>query len=456
MLHQWHKAFLPAMILSCGLNPDAMAHSTHADKIHAFKQSWTAAALRLQREIDINTPLNEATFIGTHNSYNAKTYQIPFVRYIDPNQWLSIYDQLGMGVRSIELDAHWTLNNYFSREILLCHGQSSHLGCGPFDRPFNAGLLELRNWLKENPGEVVLLYIERHLDGHEPRLAAQLDDELGEFIFKPSSIRKNNDQPKSCVSLPGSLTKADILKAGKQLLIVTKGCDGTNPPYEEQDTFQQVWNDFVFAGMGNMPDEPYSFLDSTIDDSTAYPSCSKSTAFRADPTHTTLWRIFEDRTILSNIFDPGKKLEAADMIGLMRCGINWPTMDMLEIADPRLNAAIWSWAPSYPQENHGQCALYKQGEGIQNAPCAQMVAGFACREENTHVIKAIATPGTWTSGEFLCQVSAGKSWHFVMPVNGYQMNTLKESMAGTSMQEVWLNYTNSQHSEGRWVANGRV
>src|SRR5947208_16682357 len=105
---------LSALVLT-GVSFIASGSSVAAD-IETFKHSWTAAALKLQREIDLNAPLNVATFLATHNSYNSKSYQIPFVRYIDPNQNLSIYDQLEIGVRSIELDAHWSLTQDFKKE----------------------------------------------------------------------------------------------------------------------------------------------------------------------------------------------------------------------------------------------------------------------------------------------------------------------------------------------------
>lgn len=455
MYQNFRKAWLPTLILSCAVYTNAHATAYHSSDVEAFKHTWTAQVLKLQREIDIDTPLNEATFIGTHNSYNSKSYQIPFVRYVDPNHILSLYDQLEMGVRSIELDAHWTLTSNFTRDILLCHGLSSHWGCGAFDRQFTEGLEEVRDWLKANPHEVILLYIERHLDGHEPRLASELNQYLGEFIFKPSGIRTGND-PDACVAFPASaLTKAAILKTGKQLVVVAKGCDGSHPNYEEQDKFPEHWNDFVFAGIGTVNNSPFDFIDSGIDDYTPFPDCGKSKIFYPDPNHTGIWRIFEDRTMLSGILNPDSKdiLRAKDMRELVRCGINWPTMDMLSVTDDRLPAAIWSWADSYPQEGQGQCVMYKNNEGMQNLSCGQPVAGYACQNENTHDVKAISTVGKWANGEAMCQTMSGKEWHFAVPVNGFQMDKLKQSMQTTSVQEVWLNY--AENTKGDWIANQR-
>src|SRR3990167_11298028 len=90
----------------------------------SYASTWIEKALKLQREIDLNAPLNEATFIGTHNSYNSKFYANP-VRYIDPNQLLSITDQLETGIRSLEFDVHWTTNKNLLKDLLLCHAGSN-------------------------------------------------------------------------------------------------------------------------------------------------------------------------------------------------------------------------------------------------------------------------------------------------------------------------------------------
>lgn len=446
MLKPVHTALLPSLILSLSLSAPIFADDQSA-QIEAFKHSWTAQALKLQNEIDLNTPLDQATIIGTHNSYNSKAYQIPLIRYIDPNHLLSLYNQLEMGVRSLELDAHWTLSTGFQKDILLCHAKANHVGCGVFDRKFPEGLEEIRDWVKANPNIVILIYIERHLDGHEPRLANELEKYLGDYLYRPTQVRSHSAEPKSCVAIPSTLTKADILKAGKQIVVVVKGCDGTNPHYEETNTFHEVWNDTVFAGIGDINSKPYTFIDTLIGDITPFPDCGKSNEFSSDYKHTSMWRVFEDRTILTDIIHPGKKLLDDDMRQLEQCDINWPTMDMLEIADSRLRAAIWSWAENYPQAGNGNCAMYKSGIGIVNAPCEQ-TAAYACQEENTHEFKAINISGDWKNGETLCQQMAGDTWHFTMPINGTQMRYLKENMATNAINEVWLDY--AMNETGQW------
>lgn len=399
-------------------------------------QTWIKKALRLQREIDLNAPLKETTFLGTHNSFNAKSYAIPLVRYMDPNQLLSIEKQLDIGIRSLEFDAHWTYNSNFSKDILLCHAQSNHLGCGTFDRKISEGLQELRDWLQRHPQEIVILYIERILEKHEPRMAALLDEYLGHFIFKPSIIRQ--DDTKNCLALPSHLSKTDILKNGKQLIVIVRGCDGSAPHYEEQDQFKHLWNDYVFAGIGDIPTKPYRFLEASINDFLLL-DCGKS-IFSADDQHNSLWRIYEDRTVGGSVEKMQKKIEAEPLKKILACGVNWLALDMLDEDDLRLYASVWSWAPTYPQKDQGKCALYEKNVGIKNIPCTFTITGYACQEEKTHQIKAISLIGQRSHGEINCQTLAGKNWHFATPVNAHQMAALKTSMDTILLKEVWLNY----------------
>ena len=74
--------------------------------VDRLQRSWESLSLGLERALQINTPLKDATFLHTHNSYNSSKYTTAF-SYLDPNQNETIYDQLRMGVRAIELDVHW-------------------------------------------------------------------------------------------------------------------------------------------------------------------------------------------------------------------------------------------------------------------------------------------------------------------------------------------------------------
>lgn len=81
--------------------------SARADGIDDFNASWVGRALRAQRRIDLDTPIADTSLVGAHNSFNSEAYSSG-VRYLDPNQRDSTFNQLRMGARAIELDVHWT------------------------------------------------------------------------------------------------------------------------------------------------------------------------------------------------------------------------------------------------------------------------------------------------------------------------------------------------------------
>jgi hypothetical protein len=132
--------------------------------LDAYEVSEVSRALDLQRALGDGLPLQAGLWIGTHNSANS-TSESPTLSQNDSNQQLSLTDQLRLDVRSLELDAHWfpSLRSPGQAPVL-CHALPNHAGCTT-ERLLAQGLAEVAAWLRANPGEVVLLYLEDHLDG---------------------------------------------------------------------------------------------------------------------------------------------------------------------------------------------------------------------------------------------------------------------------------------------------
>ncbi|MBV9486895.1 MAG: hypothetical protein JO246_12660, partial [Frankiaceae bacterium] len=132
-------------------------------QVEKYRHSWVHHALLLQRRLDARSPLYEAQFAGSHNTFNASSYFVPAngkpVDYYptltnqDPNQVFSIADQLRLDIRGIEIDLHWVLSLYGSVStggywVDVCHGDSQslplggptvHVGCS-IDRSFQSAL----------------------------------------------------------------------------------------------------------------------------------------------------------------------------------------------------------------------------------------------------------------------------------------------------------------------------
>ena len=185
-----------SLLISTGAS--AMSAKPPIDPIADFQNSWAGQALAHQRSLDVNSPIIDNNILGSHNTYNSKAYQTA-IRYIDPQQKHSIYDQLRIGARFIELDAHWTAQTHgnvwtWGPGLLLCHsgiGASMgdlHVGCSLTDRFVKDGMAEVTDFLNENPEEVIILYIEDHTDGRHEELLDVLSNTLGSKIYASNGL----------------------------------------------------------------------------------------------------------------------------------------------------------------------------------------------------------------------------------------------------------------------------
>src|SRR5690606_7188270 len=221
--------------------------------------------------------------------------------------------QLRMDIRALEFDVH----TYFSmqgwpwqwrNELLLCHGQDNHLGCSSYDRKFIDGLKDVRNWLDraENRNEVVVLYIEDHIDdGWHDDAIDDIQATLGALVYRPPGG--------TCQGIPMNLSKADIVAAGKRVLLMTDGCNNG-------------FNNWVFGGIGNSLG---GFPTGNVAQLGGYPHC-QSDRFSRQYLDQHLVRYYEDRTNLSALFgDPGDPITPQTVTELLQCGMNLIGFDKL-------------------------------------------------------------------------------------------------------------------------------
>ncbi len=413
----------------------SLAVGAHASDVDNYQGSWIDRALSMQRDLGDFTPLGQATFLGTHNSYNSAAYSSA-VRYVDPNQSRSIRDQLRMDVRALEFDLHtyFSMQGWFwdwGKELLLCHGQDNHAGCSSYDRTFSQGLREIRDWLDqpENRDEVILLYLEDHIDGgwYDDAIT-DLDHYLGDGIYRPEGS--------GCQGIPMDQSRSEILARGKQVILVTDGC-------------ANGFSSWVHGGVG---DYTHGYPTTSVEDLGGYPHCATDQFNRAFQDQHIL-RINEDRTNLSNTFsDPGEPITPAALRTMMQCGINLAGMDKLTPWDGRLKAAVWSWNRGEPN-NAGSgedCAEHLFSGRFNDASCSTQ-RRFACKKPGSHDWYITADAGSWSEGEQLCRNETNGSHRFSVPTHGFDNEKLKEAKAyHGSVGKVWLNYSDRMN-EGEWV-----
>lgn len=402
-------SLLTGFFVSVGAS--AMSAKPPADPIADFQNSWAGKALAHQRDLDVNAPMIDNNILGSHNTYNSKVYQTA-IRYIDPQQKHSIYDQLRIGARFIELDAHWTAQTHgnvwdWGPGLLLCHsgiGASMgdlHVGCSLTDRFVKDGMSEVARFLNENPEEVIILYIEDHTDGRHEELLTILNETLGNKIYASNG----------CKNIADSLTKAQVRGDGKQVVLWKDGGCSANSDMAQ----------LAFTGLGK------------------------------------IGRIWEDQTSVGAIgafFTGGSvdKITAADVTQVFKEGGNIINFDNLTYSDGRLAAGIWSWDVNEPNNSgtssgNQDCAAQKENGRWDDAACIEMKY-VACKAGDGSW-DVSRTKSTWLTAPVACGLLGG-GYTFSAPTNSEENETLKAVKGG--INDVWLN-ASDREEEGKWLVN---
>lgn len=359
--------------------------------------SWESKTLRLQNQIDLHSPMSQNNILGSHNSYNSSEYADDgYLRYIDPQQKHTIKEQLQLGARFIELDLHWKINlSDWRYHLLLCHGGV----CSGNDKFFHEGLQEIKEWLEspESKEQVVILYIEDHASEHHDKMYEELMSKIGSYVYKSNG----------CQSIPSSLTKAQVLNAGAQVV---------------------VWKDGGCSDNANMKNTAFTGLGS-ID------------------------RVWEDRTVIGAIFDNALDglIDAADVKELFNLGRNLVNLDDFTY-DDRQAAAIWSWSNNEPNNaNNEDCAIMLSNGRWADVGCADnRIHPFACNEAGTENWDiTVSETGGYSDGEAACQ-NLGADWHFKTPTNAKYNKAVRSAANAAGYDRVWLAISDA-NKEGDWT-----
>lgn len=398
-------------------------------QIQAYEKSWTHRTLAFQYQLANDVGFVDAPWLGTHNSFNSIAQQGPALSTTDSNQQLKLTDQLRLDMRSLEVDVHWfpSVRAGGQNAPVVCHAGavSDHDGCST--EPLLGPVLDqIAGWLRAHPSQVLLLYTEDHLhplnpsdpSGY-PTASAAIKQSFGSLVYGTGS------DGQSCVELPKTLTRDEVLAAHAQVVIVANsGCG------EAGD-----WRKLAYSWSKTHTESgPGGFQD--------YPACGPD--YTRSDYNTRLVRFFEDSTWLSAGSDVVSGTPANEGLSprvvkqMVRCGVDLFGFDQLEPNDGRLDAAVWSWAPGQP--GSGSCALMASDGRWRSSSCAKPRPA-ACR----------ASDGSWFLTAKVKQADAAAACsatgsRFSVPRTGYDNETLKAVTSGTA---VWLGLTRT--SSG-WTA----
>lgn len=392
-----------------------------ADAIDDHERSWLHRTLAFQYELGAPLPLRNAPWIGTHNSYNS-TSEPGTLSGQDPNQQLSLTDQLRLDVRSLELDAH-RIATPGGRKIVLCHGRSAsegHAGCTT-ERPMAERLAEVRAWLDSNPREVLLIYLEDHLEdraGHEAA-AAELVEAFGDDLYRTRA------RDGACRQMPMKLTRRKIRRAGAQVLVIS-GCgpDGAT-----------AWRDVAFG------DDDREEHESGPEDFEPYPACDPGRG--ADVLDAHFVRVYEDSTQLSSTVggtqgSPPVRLTPERTRELDRCGVDLLGFDQLTGGDPRLEALAWSWAEGQPKaRTGGACAVQRLADGRWRTKRCVVRKSFACRHPQTRRWGVDLRRGRFRAGS---KRRCPGDFRFAKPRTANEAQLLRDAMRAAGVRSAWVKH----------------
>jgi hypothetical protein len=373
--------------------------------IEDYEQSWTHRTIAFQYSLANDVGFVNAPWLGTHNSFNSIAQQGAALSTTDANQQLTLVDQLRMDMRSLELDIHWfpSARAGGAYAPVVCHAGavSEHDGCST--EPLLGPVLDqIAGWLHGHRDQVLLLYLEDHLDSGYDTASAAIKQSLGSLVYPTGSSNGTS------VELPGTLTRDKVLAAGHQVVLVSNSGSGGGA----------AWRSLVYTWNNHREETPHGYA--------GWPICGPDFT-RADY-DTRLVRYYEDSTWLSAAdgaatnTPEGEGLTPADVGQMVRCGVDLFGFDQLQPGDGRLDAAVWSWADDQPAG--GSCAAIRSDGRWFSSGCKK-TRPAACR--NADGSWSVTNPVTEADAAAECAAAGGR---FTAPRTGYQNQLLKEAAAG--------------------------
>lgn len=402
---------LSPLALPCvALSKVTQALTRYVPDVEAYRRSWEHRAAVFQSRLGDRVPLRDAAFVGTHNSFNSVAEGLT-LSHADSNQRMTMTQQLDVDVRSLELDLH-----LIGGQVLVCHGRGAaefHAGCTN-EAGFAEVLGPVAAWLKANPDEVLLLYLEDHVEDAAgyASVVQTLTQQLR--IQRPDPARIGE---KGCATLPLDLTRRQVRAAGNQVILVGDCAEGWGSLVHE-------WGSVHVESGNTARYRPFPACDATY----------KRSVYQQK-----IVRYFEDSTLIATVVDPTTpsldpgRLTDAKVSAMTDCGVTLLGLDQVTPQDLRIRSTLWSWAPGEPKAGTGCARTNADGRWV----------GAACSERRR---AACARNGTWTltpravtyaQAGRACRASRRSRPTFGLPLTGNSNAELRRLAAGAP---VWIHY----------------
>lgn len=342
---------------------------------------FVSFATRTQSALSIEYSFCHHQSIGTHNSAISSAYgfgtedsfistilsasHIQFRSIRTNSHFLSITDQLNMGVRHVELDIHWfnsqhhishcgftvPILNYLFRIVdkLMYYAHidfdSETIGCRPSFNGISAGeqplaqtiVEEIANWLNEprNRNEFVILYLDTSSNVNTLNITQSLveifESAMGDMIVR------SDDSTNRDILRRGSMRT--LAKQGKRVMIVSRREFKTHKGlvFAKSEDTTCSWNEpqiaLFFDPIRHSFDESACFL-----------------AWKKNPSKIKYTRLMTNQLMYgfaNSLFVPaasnGINIMGKNIHQLMECGANTLGTDLLTY--DHIMSSIWTWDP---------------------------------------------------------------------------------------------------------------
>lgn len=389
-------------------------------------EPWLANAVRLQARLARTLPFCYSCFFGTHNSAISladgygnldPSYQALF-KYIKwasadfshsvlrtNNQWLSLTDQLNLGVRVVEIDTHWVggvlrvahcgglhvqaLNTFVKAlntvaKILGHHirWDTETMGCDPslssipslLQRTFKDALQEIKAWMDapENQDELVVLFFDDQPNLREWGVAHKLQEDILS-VFHRDLIFTQDDLAENEWQWP---IGSDMVISGRKLVMVSVADYGSDMA------------PFVFPRDSSI----CSWTEPSLQSFSAAPECvvnGSTELFTGSLVRVSTCELEYGPLNCEFVWKGGNipYFDEASIPGVVDCGVNIPSPDLL--TPSRAAAAVWTWAPGHPFSTNR-----KKGNSNKNSDNDDDASGEA-RATKCAIISA--SDGRWRS-----------------------------------------------------------
>lgn len=452
------------------------------------EDEWGYRVLGIQNSIDNYAPLSMTTWPGTHNAYsNDNDDNIEADRRNQPD---SITTQLNRGVREMSIDVHW------DGALRMCHNNFTPFSSAVWtwcvdghsgDRFFTHGLRDLKHWMNDNPGQVLLVKLDivsdATLNHHIPmkkKVKRKIKKILSDYVYTTDLIGPDDTYAHiDCSSESGAssrathlpvstLSKADVLAAGKNIIFYTsEECNYGNKEIDKY-LFYLPKNELMMQA--STPD------DVANDNVTMSRTSDGAVRGNGDGVCPPEWDDCNDVKMVPGAGSVAQHSNHADHAGVeafMDAGLNIIETYGLNANEGNDNRAwewekeghepiqskdlVWSWGSEgrHPNINSGKTCAYLE-QTYAGADVDRFVIGSSCDNEKYYACydpNQANESNRWkisTNTESFYDIdkskndcsTVGAGYRFGVPTRKYDLNLLLAARAdaGRDGQHIWLNY----------------